>query len=118
MKHIELFFDFFSFKIRGLFKKQLSQKAQTNLTIVGLYIFSFQFIELLEHTAPGVNGEIRLTDALDELPGRQGLHAGARDAQIFDYGTKPGFLSANLALGMREPPTKSAIKILFDVSDC
>ena len=109
---------FLSFKIRDLFKKQLSQKAPTNLKIVGRYVFPFQFIELLENTAPGVNGEIRLTDALSELPGRQGLHAGATDAQMFDYGTKPGFLSANLALGMREPPTKSAIKIFFDVSDC
>lgn len=91
------------------------------MTSVGRYTPPFQLIqliELLEDTAPGVNGEIRLTDSLDELPERQGLHAGEADPQIFDYGTKPGFLSANLALGMREPPTKSAIKILFDVSDC
>jgi len=88
------------------------------LTIVGRNATPFQVIELFEHTASSVNGEIRLTDALDESPERQGLNAEEIDAHIFDGGNKQGSLSANLAVGMRDPETKSAIKILFDVSDC
>jgi len=63
-----------------------------------------------------VGGEIQLTDALDELLGRQGLNAVETDAQIFDCGNKRGFLSANLAVGMRDPETRRVIKTLFDES--
>lgn len=74
-------------------------------------------LELLEHTAPGVGGEIQLTDALDELLGSQGLNAVETDAQVFDCVNKLGFLSANLAVGMRDPETRNAIKRLFFESE-
>jgi UTP--glucose-1-phosphate uridylyltransferase len=35
------------------------------------------------------------------------------DAQVFDCGNKLGFLSANVAAGMRDPETKRAIKNLI-----
>lgn len=109
---------FSSLKVKGLVEKPTPQKAPSNLAIVGRYVLPFKVIELLEHTAPGVDGEIQLTDALDQLLESQGLNAVETDAQIFDCGNKQGFLSANLAVGMRDPETKRAIKTLFDASDC
>ena len=58
---------------------------------------------LLETTVAGVGGEIQLTDALDELLKLDGLNAFETDAGVFDGGNKKGFLSANLAVGMRDP---------------
>ena len=68
-------------------------------------------------TVAGVGGEIQLTDALDELLKRDGLNAFETDAGIFDCGNKQGFLSANLAVGMRDPDTRQVIKELIEKSD-
>ena len=69
---------------------------------------------LLESTGAGVGGEIQLTDALDELLKLDGLNAFETDAGVFDCGNKRGFLSANLAVGMRDPQTKLTIKALIE----
>ena len=61
-------------------------------------------------------GEIQLTDALDELLKRDGLNAFVTDAGIFDCGNKQNFLSANLAVGMRDPDTRQVIKALIEKS--
>ena len=68
---------------------------------------------LLETTVAGVGGKIQLT-ALDELLKLDGLNAFETDAGIFDCGNKRGFLSANLAVGMRDPETKLTIKALIE----
>ena len=70
-------------------------------------------LDLLENTKPGVGGEIQLTDALDELLKSDGLNSLETDAGIHDCGNKQGFLSANLAVGMRDPETREEIKKLF-----
>ena len=74
-------------------------------------------LDLLETTVAGVGGEIQLTDALDELLKIDGLNAFETDADIFDCGNKQGFLSANLAMGMRDPSTRQCIKELIEKSD-
>jgi UTP-glucose-1-phosphate uridylyltransferase len=70
---------------------------------------------LLETTIAAVGGEIQLTDALDELK-LDGLNAFGADAGVFGCGDKRGFLSANLAVGMRDPETKLYIKALIEIT--
>ena len=113
----EVITPFSSVEVKGLVEKPSPSKAPSNLAILGRYVLPFRVLELLEHTSPGVGGEIQLTDALDELLGSQGLNAVETDAQIFDCGNKRGFLSANLAVGMRDPETRRVIKTLFEESD-
>ena len=70
-------------------------------------------LDLLETTIAGVGGEIQLTDALDELLKLDGLNSFETDAGIFDCGNKQGFLSANIAVGMRDAETRThLIKLL------
>jgi UTP--glucose-1-phosphate uridylyltransferase len=107
---------FSSVKVKGLVEKPPPSRAPSNLAILGRYVLPFRVLDLLEHTYPGVGGEIQLTDALDELLESQGLNAVETDAQIFDCGSKQGFLSANLAVGMRDHETKRIIETLFDES--
>jgi UTP--glucose-1-phosphate uridylyltransferase len=64
-----------------------------------------------------VGGEIQLTDELDELLKIAGLNAFETDAGVFGCSNKKGFLSANLAVGMRNPQTKLVIKTLIEKSD-
>ena len=108
---------FKSISLKGLVEKPSPADAPSNLAVLGRYILPSKVLDLLETTVAGVGGEIQLTDALDELLKRDGLNAFETDADIFDCGNKQGFLSANLAVGMRDPETRKVIKALIEKSD-
>jgi len=105
---------FKSVALKGLVEKPSPDHAPSNLAVLGRYVLPSRVLELLESTTTGVGGEIQLTDALDELLKLEGLNALETDAEIHDCGNKLGFLGANLAVGMRDAETKSAIKKLFE----
>jgi UTP--glucose-1-phosphate uridylyltransferase len=107
---------FKSVPIKGLVEKPSPEEAPSNLAVLGRYILPSAVLGLLETTVAGVGDEIQLTDALDELLKIQGLNAFETDAGVFDCGNKRGFLSANLAVGMRDPLTRSFIKALIKKS--
>ena len=104
---------FDSVGLKGLVEKPSQEDAPSNLAVLGRYILPSKVLDLLENTKPGVGGEIQLTDALDELLKLDGLNALETDAGIHDCGNKQGFLSANLAVGMRDSETRGEIKRLF-----
>jgi len=108
---------FKSSPLKGLVEKPSPEEAPSNLAVLGRYILPSKVLDLLESTVAGVGGEIQLTDALDELLKRDGLNAFETDAGIFDCGNKQDFLSANLAVGMRDPDTRQVIKALIEKSD-
>lgn len=89
----------------------------SNLAVLGRYILPFKVLDLLENPEVGIGGEIHLTDALDEFLKLEGLNAFKTDAAIFVCGNKQGFLSANLAVGMRDPDTKRYIKSFIEKND-
>lgn len=101
-------------RLRALVEKPHPNDSPSNLAVIGRYILPFRVFELLENTTAGVDGEIQLTDALDGLLRIEGLNALKTDADVYDCGNKHGFLSANLAVGMRDLETKSAIKTLME----
>ena len=107
---------FDSVALKGLVEKPFPEDAPSNLAVLGRYILPSKVLDLLEKTKPGVGGEIQLTDALDELLRLDGLNSFETDAGIHDCGNKQGFLSANLAVGMRDPETREAISKLFERS--
>jgi UTP--glucose-1-phosphate uridylyltransferase len=108
---------FKSVALQGLIEKPAPMDAPSNLAILGRYILPSKVLHLLESTVAGIGGEIQLTDALDELLKLDGLNAFETDACTFDCGNKQGFLSANLAVGMRDPETKQSIKELIQKSN-
>ena len=107
---------FQSITLKGLIEKPSPDKAPSNLALLGRYILPPRILEILENTKAGVGDEIQLTDAMDELLKLDGLNALLTDAEIHDCGTKQGFLSANMAVGMRDPETREEIKRLFQSS--
>jgi UTP--glucose-1-phosphate uridylyltransferase len=105
---------FKSIPLKGLVEKPSPAEVPSNLAVLGRYILPSKVLDLLEMTVAGVGGEIQLTDALDELLKLDGLNAFETDAGIFDCGNKQGFLSANLAVGIRDPETKKMMKKLIE----
>ena len=107
---------FDSVPLKGLVEKPSLEEAPSNLAVLGRYILPSKVLDLLDSTKPGVGGEIQLTDALDQLLKTDGLNSFETDAGIYDCGNKQGFLSANLAVGMRDSETRDEIKKLFERS--
>ena len=105
---------FDSIPLRGLIEKPDAQDAPSDLAVLGRYILSPNLLGLCKNLKPGVGGEIQLTDALSKLLTHEGLNALKTDADIYDCGNKLGYLSANLAVGMRDPKSSATIHALFN----
>ena len=105
---------FTSIPIKGLIEKPNLEDAPSNLAVIGRYILPPTILNVLENTRAGVGGEIQLTDALDQLIKIEGINALETNAEIHDCGNKQGFLTANLAVGIRDPGTYKKVRNFFE----
>lgn len=89
-------------EIRTMVEKPKPGSAPSNLHITGRYILQPEIFELLEKQKPGAGNEIQLTDAMLGLLERkdQAFHAVKFDGELYDCGSKLGFLMANVAYGL------------------
>ncbi|MEO7006043.1 MAG: UTP--glucose-1-phosphate uridylyltransferase [Terrimesophilobacter sp.] len=54
-------------RVTGLIEKPTTGSTASNLAIIGRYVLRPEVFGILEHTPPGMGGEIQLTDALQEM---------------------------------------------------
>jgi len=71
--------------------------------IFGRYILEPQIFACIDHTRPGFNGELQLTDALMLCSARLPLYAYCFEGTHFDAGSKLGLLLANIAYTLKDP---------------
>ena len=90
------------FNVKGLVEKPSKEKAPSRLAIVGRYVLSADIFNYLEKTAPGVGGEIQLTDAMAAMCQDKGMMAVKIAGKRFDAGNWPEFLSANIYFGLQD----------------
>ena len=87
-------------KITGMVEKPPRGTAPSNLHITGRYILQPTIFDLLEKQERGAGGEIQLTDSMIRLMASEPFHAVRFDGDIYDCGSKLGFLTANLAYAL------------------
>lgn len=87
-------------KITGMVEKPPKGTAPSNLHITGRYILQPTIFDLLANQSKGAGGEIQLTDSMIALAGREDFFAVRFDGDIYDAGSKIGFLAANVAYGL------------------
>ena len=92
-------------RITGMVEKPPKGTAPSNLHITGRYILQPEIFHLLETQETGAGGEIQLTDSMIKLAAlaNQPFHAVRFDGQIYDCGSKIGFLTANIAYALDRP---------------
>ena len=90
------------YKVRGLVEKPKKEDAPSRLAIVGRYVLTADIFDYLEKTAPGVGGEIQLTDAMAAMCQDKGMMAVKIAGKRFDAGNWPEFLSANIYFGLQD----------------
>jgi len=89
-----------AFRINGMVEKPKPQDAPSNLYINGRYILQPQIFDLLSKQSKGAGNEIQLTDAMLRLMDRQYFYGCRFDGQVYDCGSKVGFLTANVAFAL------------------
>lgn len=90
-------------KLDRLVEKPPLGTAPSNLAIVGRYLFTPTVFEAIERTPPGVNNEIQITDAMQELATGEGMYAHRFDGDRYDTGRPLALLVASIAMGLRRP---------------
>ena len=94
------------YKVKSLIEKPAPEEAPSNIAILGRYIINPAIFEILEHTQPGKNGEIQLTDALKELSQIEAMYAYNFEGRRYDVGDKEGFLEATVEYALRREDLK------------
>ncbi len=91
------------FKITHVVEKPDMKSAPSQWALPGRYVFHPEIFNILENISPGKNGEIQLTDGMNELIKSRGLLGAELEATRYDAGDKLGFLQANVEFGMKHP---------------
>ncbi|MEQ1711278.1 MAG: UTP--glucose-1-phosphate uridylyltransferase [Hyphomicrobium sp.] len=106
-------------EITSMVEKPPRGTAPSNLHITGRYILQPEIFDLLGEQEKGAGGEIQLTDSMIKLQSdmKQKFYAVRFDGQIYDCGSKIGFLLANVAYALARddlgPSLKAELKKLI-----
>ena len=100
-------------EVTDIIEKPKPENAYSNYAIFGRYIFTPAIFKAIDETKPHA-GEIQLTDAI-ALLAHQGhtVLAYKIEGNIFDLGRPPGWLAANLFLGMQSAEYGDQIRKLI-----
>lgn len=94
----------------------MKEKPQTKEEVLSLYsildrcVLPAEIFDVLENTAPGVGGEIQLTDAMREIAITKGMTAVEFEGTRYDMGNKFGILQAQIEVGLKHPETSAQLK--------
>jgi UTP--glucose-1-phosphate uridylyltransferase len=81
----------------------------SRLAVIGRYVLPPRIFEILAAQAPGVGGEIQLTDALAVLAREEGLVGYRFEGERYDAGDRLGYLKANIAYALKRPELRAPL---------
>lgn len=88
-------------RLNGIVEKPAPEQAPSQNAVVGRYILEPEIFEHLRNTAPGVGGEIQLTDAIASLLKSKPVYGFSYNGRRYDCGSKAGFFEATVAFGRK-----------------
>lgn len=91
------------YNVTDMIEKPKPEQMYTNLSILGRVLLTPDIFDILEQTPPGAGGEIQLTDAMRVVSNRVGMTAIDFEGTRFDFGSKLGFLKANVTEAVKHP---------------
>jgi len=97
------------FEVDGMVEKPAKGTAPSNLSITGRYILQPEIFNILATQERGAGGEIQLTDAMIGLSKTQKFYGVEFEGERHDCGSKPGFLRANIAFGLKRPELRDGL---------
>lgn len=98
------------YKATRLVEKPPKDNIPSNLVFSGRYVLTADIFEALRNTAPGVNDEIQLTDAMRALMSSRDLYGHVFDGVRHDVGNKLDFVKTNVILGLKREDIGEELK--------
>ena len=96
--------------VHSMVEKPPKGTAPSNLAVSGRYILEPEIFKILGTQPRGAGGEIQLTDAMQTLSKSRPFSAYRFSGEIYDTGTKIGFLAANCAYAFDRPDLGPALQ--------
>lgn len=91
------------YKAKKFVEKPRAGTAPSNLAIIGRYVFTPEIFGFLDNMKVGANGEIQLTDAIEQLNAVQHVYGYAFEGKRYDVGEKRGFVETTLDFALARP---------------
>lgn len=98
------------FRIFDFFEKPGPENAPSRFASIGAYVLTPDIFDAIERIKPAANGENQLTDAFKILMNNRPFFGCRLEGDYFDVGTKLGWLEANIAMAMRDPEMRNALR--------
>jgi len=104
-------------QVLDMIEKPSQKQAYSTLAIIGRYVLPPEIFSALEETPPGAGGEIQLTDAIKRIVGERAVYGLEYEGTRFDAGNKPGFVKANIFVGLRHPDVRDELLSFIQTLD-
>lgn len=101
-------------EVKGFIEKPTKEAAPSNYAIMGRYVLTPSIFEKLQATKPGAGGEIQLTDAIQSLNQEERVVAQDVVGQLYDIGSKIGFVQATIDFALQREDLKEDIQAYID----
>ena len=89
------------YEISDMNEKPTLDEKLSNFAIMGRYVLTPAIFDILEHTAPGRNNEIQLTDGMKELCRREKMCAVDFEGRRYDTGNLKGYLESIIDFALK-----------------
>lgn len=100
-------------QVNRVVEKPSPKEVRSRWALPGRYVLPPTVFEALKRVRPSRNGEIQLTDALQNLAETKDLWAYALEAERFDTGDRLGWLEANLVWALKRPELREGVQGLL-----
>ena len=89
------------YRISDMNEKPTLEEKLSSYAILGRYVLTPAIFDILEHTAPGRNNEIQLTDGMKELCHREKMCAVDFEGRRYDTGNLKGYLESIIDFALK-----------------
>ncbi|MCI5840216.1 MAG: UTP--glucose-1-phosphate uridylyltransferase GalU [Peptoniphilaceae bacterium] len=90
------------YRIISLEEKPNVENAKSDIAIMGRHVLMPEIFSYLKDIRPGVNGEIQLTDAMNDFSRDDDMYAYIFEGKRYDTGNLYGYLEASVEYGLRD----------------
>ena len=88
-------------EMKGVIEKPALEDLPSTLVSLGRYVLTPDVFDYIRNTKPAKNGEIYLTDTINDMAKSVGVYSYEFEGRRYDTGDKFGYLQANIEYGLR-----------------
>jgi UTP--glucose-1-phosphate uridylyltransferase len=96
--------------LEDIIEKPKPELAPSRFGAIGRYVLTPTIFSCIQHTAPGISGEIQLADGIRNLMKKENVYAYRYSGRRFDTGDKMGYIQTIITYAMDDETMQSELK--------